>query len=126
MYDLRKQPPFCPLKNQVKRPGAALTRMTACCYKVKFCYFPPLSMQQPMARSTQKNSIWSPSYPLCHCPREFSKRNPDQDSTTITSLPFTLILAEIAQRKMEQTLAKWPRIFYLRAWSQMILDRIMI
>lgn len=87
MYDLRKQPPFCPLKNQVKRPGAALTRMTACCYKVKFCYFPPLSMQQPIARSTQKNSVWSPSYPLCHCPREFSKRNPDQDSTTISSLP---------------------------------------
>lgn len=33
MYDFRKQPPFCPLNNQVKSPSAALTRMTVCCYK---------------------------------------------------------------------------------------------
>uniref|UniRef100_A0A3Q2H7G8 Ankyrin 3 n=1 Tax=Equus caballus TaxID=9796 RepID=A0A3Q2H7G8_HORSE len=41
-------------EQKVKSPGAALTRMTACCYKVKFCYFPPLSMQQAMTRSTEK------------------------------------------------------------------------
>nr|KAF6322010.1 hypothetical protein mPipKuh1_000673 [Pipistrellus kuhlii] len=29
----KKQPPFCSLNNQVKSPGAALTRMTTCCYK---------------------------------------------------------------------------------------------
>lgn len=35
----RQQTPFCPPKKQVKSPGAALTRMTACCYKVKPCSF---------------------------------------------------------------------------------------
>nr|KAF6454641.1 ankyrin 3 [Rousettus aegyptiacus] len=28
-----QKPPFCPLNDQVKSPGAALTRMTVCCYK---------------------------------------------------------------------------------------------
>uniref|UniRef100_A0A667IQ60 Ankyrin 3 n=1 Tax=Lynx canadensis TaxID=61383 RepID=A0A667IQ60_LYNCA len=32
-------------EQKVKSPGAVLTRMTACCYKVNFCYFPTLSKQ---------------------------------------------------------------------------------
>lgn len=35
----KQQTPFCPPEKQVKSPGAALTRMTACCYKVKPCSF---------------------------------------------------------------------------------------
>lgn len=103
MYYLRKQPPFYPLKNQVKSPGAALIRMTACCYKVKFCYFP----RDPWQGVLGKFHLVS-QFPSLSIPREFSKRKLDPEILlpTIFSLPFPCSLAETPGRKWK--LKHWP------------------
>lgn len=111
MYDRRKQTPFYPLKNQVKSPGAALTRMTACCYKVKFCYFPPVSMQRPMAKEYWENSIWFPCFSL----HQFL----DNSLKGILSLRFFFHfhfkVSRDSREKVEtETMTKWPLFLYVR------------
>lgn len=111
MYDLRKQTPFYPLKNQVKSPGAALTRMTACCYKVKFCYFPPVSMQRPIGKGVLRKfhlvSLFSPS-PI-----------PSNSLKGILSLRFFFHfhfkVSRDSREKVEtETMTKWPLFLYVR------------
>lgn len=122
MYDFRKQPPFCPLNNQVKSPSAALTRMTVCCYKVKL-YFTPLSIATH-GKEYLENSIWLPRYSHCKFLQNSLKRNPDKSYYHLLPTLHLKISKDSREKVETETWAKWPLFLYVRGWSQVILDRM--